>query len=65
MNATFLVWLIFAAPYQTNRKCNLKLYTKNQISFVNTNVENSTWHFTHPVERGPVHIQTGAATAVQ
>jgi hypothetical protein len=29
---TFLVWLIFAAPYQTNRKWNLKLYTK-KISF--------------------------------
>jgi transposase len=26
--ATFLVWLIFAAPYQTNRKSNLKLHTK-------------------------------------
>jgi hypothetical protein len=30
--ATFLIWLIFAAPYQTNRKWNLKLYTK-KISF--------------------------------
>ena len=30
--ATFLVWLIFAAPYQTNRKWNLKLYTK-KVSF--------------------------------
>ena len=30
--ATFLVWLIFAAPYQTNRKWNLKLYTQ-KISF--------------------------------
>jgi hypothetical protein len=28
----FLVWLIFAAPYQTNRKWNLKLYT-HKISF--------------------------------
>jgi hypothetical protein len=26
MHATFLVWLIFAAPYQTNRKWNLKLW---------------------------------------
>jgi hypothetical protein len=47
---TFLVWLIFAAPYQTNRKWNLKLYThKNHLSFANTNVEKYTWHFTHPV----------------
>jgi hypothetical protein len=30
--STFLVWLIFAAPYQTNRKWNLKLCTK-KISF--------------------------------
>jgi hypothetical protein len=30
--ATFLVWLIVAAPYQTNRKWNLKLYTK-KVSF--------------------------------
>jgi hypothetical protein len=30
--ATFLVWLVFAAPYHTNRKWNLKLYTK-KISF--------------------------------
>ena len=29
---SFLVWLIFAAPYQTNRKWNLKLYTQ-KISF--------------------------------
>jgi hypothetical protein len=28
MHATFLEWLIFAPPYQTNRKWNLKLYTK-------------------------------------
>jgi hypothetical protein len=34
----------------TNRKWNLKLYTKkNQLSFANTNVEKYTWHFTHPV----------------
>jgi hypothetical protein len=26
--STFLVWLIFAAPYQPNRKWNWKLYTK-------------------------------------
>jgi hypothetical protein len=30
--ATFLIWLIFAAPYQANRKLNLKLYTQ-KISF--------------------------------
>jgi hypothetical protein len=29
--ATFLVWLIFAATYQTNRKWILKLYTKKDI----------------------------------
>ena len=32
----FLVWLIFAAPYQTNRKWNLKLYTK-KVSFRSKN----------------------------
>jgi transposase len=41
--ATFLVWLIFAAPYQTNRKWNLKLYTK-KISFRSqTQMLKSTW----------------------